>query len=252
MSKKHQVVQNVAPSRELMLANQVSILNSMGFLMVNVLGATRPDESSSIPGTRTDGGARMAAENTLANICDRMDKLIADESRWSQEYQTKLEEEHMRLMSAQIDMVRSQEAAANMLRTPSYRFRPTLCKLIDGGWAAILGDINDIGNAIVGQGFTPELALKDFDSVFSTVTLSPAFMAWATEREADFEAGKTPKPYEKKLETERSGNAGENDGSRKDARRSRRGHWPKSRSGDAQSPGSGTAGAGGNDSVGGT
>lgn len=139
---------------------------------------------------------QVAVENTLRAACERMEKILNDDARWSDSFQRKIEKEYDDLHAVQMSAVAAQQAAAAELVTPHFRYRPDLKRLRDGRWMALLGDESHLEFAIYGIGETAQQAIEEFDSVFlQGVPLSVA--QWAAKREADIEAGRpaiTPFP----------------------------------------------------------
>jgi len=123
----------------------------------------------------TDGGARMAIETTLVEICNRIGDIIGDKQRWSLDSQNSLEAS---LIEAHVAIRRANEMAA----APHMRFKPKLAQLSDGMWIAFLGDINDLGNAILGLGENPAAAVKAFDMVFEG-QVPEHLMKWIQEKQ---------------------------------------------------------------------
>lgn len=141
----------------------------------------------------TDGGARMIAENTLRAACDRIDKILNDDSRWDFRIQESLEAQMLLTYKQAFQFQKAQTLNANLMNTPAFRFRPTICKLIDGSWAAVLGDLTTSDGAIIGRGHCPQAAIDDFNAVFLN-GVPPEVQAHADAREQAFESGDPAPP----------------------------------------------------------
>jgi hypothetical protein len=82
------------------------------------------------------------------------------------------------------------------MNTPHFRFKPSLMRLRDGRMLAIIGNVDDLDNAIVGVGNSAEEALKLFDETF-TYGVPLHVAKYLAERETDLEEGKKPQPFPK-------------------------------------------------------
>ena len=130
--------------------------------------------------------ARIALENTLIAACNRLDKILADDRRWSIEYQMALEDEFKKSHASNLAFLESQREAAAEVASPHFQHRPKLAKSQDGKlWIAILGDEKDLSNAVVGIGRTPEEALREFDKNFQGQENSPEVIALLKKRAED-------------------------------------------------------------------
>jgi hypothetical protein len=130
--------------------------------------------------------ARIALENTLIKACDRLDKILADDRRWSIEYQMALEAEFKKSHAMNFAFLESQQKAADEVASPHFQHRPKLAKSQDEQiWIAVLGDEKDLNNAVVGMGRTPEEALQEFDKNFQGKETSPEVIAFLKKRIED-------------------------------------------------------------------
>ena len=130
--------------------------------------------------------ARIALENTLIKACDRLDKILSDDRRWSIDYQMGLEDEFKKSHANNVAFLEAQRTAAEEVASPHFQHRPKLAKSQDGQlWIAILGDENDLDNAITGIGRTPEEALQEFDKNFQGKENSPEVIALLKKRAED-------------------------------------------------------------------
>lgn len=144
------------PSRELITEQQATIL----LASIREVGLWMAKSEDLVPGE-----ARTAAENTFIALCERLDKLVADETRWSMSGTTNFYDELAETQKAQQEFLSTQTAAASLVLRPSYIHRPTLMR-DDTHFYAVWGDSTVVGGAIIGIGGTPNEALADFDRAF--------------------------------------------------------------------------------------
>lgn len=112
-----------------------------------------------------DGGVQCAAQSTFIRACSRLDAILGDDSRWHMKSMNTLVAEMVKTHKAQQKFIAAQEASSANLQAPHFLLRPTLA--ISGGkYYAYWGNIHEAGQAIVGQGTTPNEALLDFDAAF--------------------------------------------------------------------------------------
>lgn len=185
------------PSRiDLTTAQIHSLLHVAGTLLPYILNPHH--ELENVPNShKLDGGSAAAAQATFINTCDRLDKILADESRWSMEIQKSLEASLSEVYEIHKKLLTEQREAIRTLNAPHSRFKPTLYALTDGNYAAILGDIKDLDNAIAAVGQSPAAALIAWDMIFRGEIPADLFN-WLKAREAALEAGQTPPPMPKK------------------------------------------------------
>lgn len=112
-----------------------------------------------------DGGVESAAATTFLKACARLDAILEDESRWSMKTHNTLVAEMIKTQKAQQKFIEVQQASSENLQAPHFLLRPTLAIAADG-YIAFWGNINAPGEAIIGQGKTPNEALFDFDAAF--------------------------------------------------------------------------------------
>lgn len=183
------------PQRDSVTSLQVSTLLNVGVALMGVLlHPTREHDDPKWQGGKAlDGGVLNSAEATFIGVCNRLDSIIADQSRWDFASQNTLEEKLAQVYSAHVEFSKAQTAVARDLMLPHRKFNPTLFKLPDGNWAAILGDLSNLDNAIIGVGVTPALALSAFDGMV-TGKLPDHLVHWLAENEAQAEQKQIPKP----------------------------------------------------------
>jgi predicted RNase H-like HicB family nuclease len=158
-----------------------------------------------IPGdTNPDGGVADSAAATVINACNALDNLISDKTRWSMEFQKKIESRVDEIHQEQLAFLKAQTAAANFVSLPQFRFRPTLNRADEHTWVAYIGEL-ETPHVILGLGKTPEEALASFDQIFRG-TVSPSMLEWALAREKAINEGSPlPEiPYEKTVDRKRT------------------------------------------------
>jgi hypothetical protein len=155
------------PQENITQAQVTHLLNifipACNFLIADKMHNPDGEERS---GGKSDGGALMAVENTVVNICNRFDTMLAEESRWTLASHTSLEESFKQVYTEHARMLAEQANAYAEINSPHSRMKPTLLKISEGSWVAFLGDLNDINNAIVGAGACPADAIMAFDAMF--------------------------------------------------------------------------------------
>jgi hypothetical protein len=146
----------IVPSREFINEQQATVI----LASLREVGMWMAKSEDLVPGE-----ARVAAENTFIKICDRLEKIIDEEARWSMTGATNFYDELVETQKAQQEFLSTQTAAASLVLRPSYIHRPTLMR--DGiSFYAVWGDSSIPGGAIIGVGATPNAALADFDAAF--------------------------------------------------------------------------------------
>lgn len=160
--------------RDSVTHSQLSALLGTLATMNGVLAALDASEQE---GGKTDGGVRMAVENTMVGVCDRIDSLVADTQRWTMEKRNELE-------ATMIETHKSIQRANEMLIAPHARFKPKLAQLSDGSWIVFLGEITDLDHALLGAGESPRAAIKAFDMLFNG-EIPPELMHWIKQRDSN-------------------------------------------------------------------
>lgn len=165
------------PTAEHTCGHQLAnLLNAAGVVLRVLEGA--PSWMDDEPkGGALDGGTKMAAEASLCGILNRIDLIVQDDSRWSMENRDTLEKRSLEMIAQNIKFLEEQTKAAASVNRPSFRFKPTLTR-ITGGWAAVLGELTNPDQAIIGAGGSPEEALEAFDLLFAGQT-PEEMLVWA-------------------------------------------------------------------------
>lgn len=150
------------PQRDHVTSQQLSTLLQTAAALYPVLLNHDPDTTSK------NGGAYEAAEATFLKICDRIDGIIDDGDRWSLNTHRTLEAQLSQLYQDHTNLIRSQQAATQLLAAPHTIHKPQLMYLeADGLWLAVLGKLEDPKNAIVAAGKNPAEAMMAWDLVFT-------------------------------------------------------------------------------------
>lgn len=151
------------PSKEQTLDKQVdTVLSVIGALTPFIIAPLRDFD----PPRELDGGVAASAVTTFAAACDRLDKMLKDESKWDLKGHDGLYAAMTAHFSKAAEMHTAQTQTLLDMRRPCNIRRPHIT-LIDGEFIAIWGDPSRPGNHIMGKGLTPEAALADYDAAFA-------------------------------------------------------------------------------------
>lgn len=163
MSKGDKVVPINVPERNLTTSQQVgTLINVCGMFWSMLQGPLQLDEGLPKAGT-AQGESRLAAEQTFIKACDALQGILDDRQRWDFSFQKSIEDHFAEAAALNRDFLLAQREAAEENASPHFRWQPTLNKLVDGTWAAILGDPE---HGIYGVGKCPAEALAAFDAMF--------------------------------------------------------------------------------------
>jgi hypothetical protein len=159
----------VLQTREVMTQAQVMPILHMVQALVSCLNgpAFMTDETTR---KDLDGGVKSAMESTIIRACGRLDAILGEDSRW-----TISESPVEKYLSTQSALAEAQMKLTQHAMKPHQRHKPALIKMSDGNWCAMLGDVDDLDNAITGIGRTPQEALDAFDGMF-TGQIPPALL----------------------------------------------------------------------------
>lgn len=197
MSNQSQKSQNNLPSRAQVTAQQVQVLlHVVGMLSPYVLQPHR--ELENIPGQSNamSGESAVAAQTTFINTCAKLDAILADDTRWTMDINQTLENQLYAVYVTQQELLKEQIIATKEINLPHNKYRPTLYKLRDNTYAAILGDLDDLDNAIAATGESPAAALLAWDLLFEGKIPAHLF-DWLKQREAALDAGEPTPPQPK-------------------------------------------------------
>lgn len=174
----------VVPSREFITDQHVGVL----LASIREVGIWMAKSEDMVPGE-----ARTAAENTFIGLCERLDKIVTEDSRWSMVATTNFYDELVETQKAQQEFLSTQTAAASLVLRPSYIHRPTLMR-DETNFYAVWGDSTRAGASIIGVGATPNAALADFDAAFDRAPAAQLNLILETENSESPE--ETPPPNE--------------------------------------------------------
>lgn len=179
------------PHRDQITNFQINTLLNVAGLLANVI--TNPmREFEGVPSPALDGGIKTSAEASFINVCNRIDELVSDPARWTFKMQEHLEYKLGEIYAREIQLKEAQLKSVNEVNSPHFLYKPTLVRLKDGTYAAILGDLNDVDNSLVGVGLTPDEAMKAFDAAFVGAP-SQAMAEWLEKQQSE-----QPQPKRKK------------------------------------------------------
>lgn len=192
-NEANQVGQTSLPSRESTTQHQFAVLLSvMNTLNPYLLMHAALREVENTPAL--DGGVASSASLTFINVCNRMDAMLADKSRWDTATHDRLYDAIQAVQMAQVAFLHEQAESAKALRRPSVQLHPTLAN--DGEKIiAYYGDITRVGYAIIGVGRTPAEALLDFDRAFDRAPTEQVRMV--AENQGVMPPSEKPKPKKK-------------------------------------------------------
>jgi hypothetical protein len=164
---QHPVRPVFLPPRDTVTAQQMGVLLSVARVMYSCVHPPMQVEEDDLPtGGATDGGGRLAAEQTFVNACGRIDAMLADASRWTMDAQQTLEKDMTAMLQAQAETSRVHQHAVHMTQLPQFKVRPLLVKLSSEAWVAYVGDLTDPNDSIVALGTFPQDAMNNFDRVY--------------------------------------------------------------------------------------
>lgn len=173
------------PHRDEVTARQMGTLLQAAATLYPVLLNRDPDKETN------NGSALEAAEATFMKICDRIDTLVDDADRWSLNQQRTLEMQLSQLYAQHSALLETQKASCELLAAPHTIHKPSLMKLEDGTWMAILGSLTALEHSVCAAGNTPAEALMAWDAVFTGVMQQQKF-------ELQPDPAPTPAPRQRK------------------------------------------------------
>jgi hypothetical protein len=145
-------------------SNQIQVQNLLSAIqtLTHAMGVAKFSEED---GTPRYPEAAIAAENSLINTFERLDKIMIENSRWNLKSLKNLENRLADVYEANTKLLEVRAAVEAQGLLPHVRFKPTLMRMGEG-WAAIYGSPDFLDKSLVGYGDTPERALKCFDMLF--------------------------------------------------------------------------------------
>src|SRR6266566_9046993 len=124
---KQPTAQLIFPNREAVTTGQLQ--NAMMVCSTAITGLIHwRGESEDSKYTPQNSEARIALENTLIKACDRLDKILIDDRRWSIEYQMNLEDEFKKSHELNKSFLESQCKVSEEISSPHFQHKPTLAK----------------------------------------------------------------------------------------------------------------------------
>lgn len=164
------------PTREVTTSQQLSNLLGVAGFTASFLGHVyaEPDPDKSKPTFRE---AHLAAENTFIQTLAAIDKVVEDAARWTLEAQQFAEDAYKKAVKLNEEFLVAQKKAAEEIVKPHSKAHPSLLRMADGAWLAILGSLADIDNSIMGVGDSAQQALDEFDESFCG-RVGPNTLAW--------------------------------------------------------------------------
>lgn len=154
-------------TRELSTQQQLhSLLQVAGFMWSAVQGPQNPFEPTESLKPHTGEGT-IAAENCFIRTCAAIEKIIDDTQRWDFSFQKALEDDYSTAMKLNIDYIRAQRDVAIETASPHHICNPSLVRLQNGDYAAVLGNPASAKDCLVGTGKSPREALEAFDAAFN-------------------------------------------------------------------------------------
>lgn len=153
------------PARDQVSTAQIhACLSILNCLQAYVLRPYETDDSL-LP-KRLDGGAPAAATATVIQVCDRLEKILADDSRWNLSDSDALYNSILETQKAMREQHAKHVQYLQEVQRPSKSYLPRLC-IIQGEYIAYAGDTAFPSGLVLGKGGTPEEALRDFDRAFT-------------------------------------------------------------------------------------
>lgn len=112
-----------------------------------------------------DGGVVASASVTFANACERLDKIMADESRWDLKKTSEVQDAILKSQRTFVQKATEELEAARASQLPHRVFRPDFTRHGDQ-FIAYYGNLNDPDSLVIGSGPTPLDAVREFDAAF--------------------------------------------------------------------------------------
>ena len=171
------------PHRDQVTAFQVqTVLNIVGVLSGVLHGPPVFIEQNIPQKKELDGGVKNSVETTLIHACSRLDDILTDPARWTFAMQEHLEYKLAALYHEETIWRQAQTRMINEHNSPHYNYNPTIIKLDTNEYIAIMGDPQDMDNAVYGVGESPAQALEAFDTVFNG-GMPDSMVRWLAKQE---------------------------------------------------------------------
>lgn len=170
-------------TRDAATMQQISTLLGIANTMLGVMGAMGGPTPEGITNDmkNTFGVAASSAEQTFDNVCKRLDKILAENDRWSDAFMRRVEQAMQDTHDANMAFAAAQKTAVERVHAPHFQYRPNVQRTRDGFWMAYLGDLSFPDGCIIGIGKTPQEAIDAFDGMFKG-TLTPEMQKICAQR----------------------------------------------------------------------
>jgi hypothetical protein len=155
-------------TRELTTQMQLNSLLSVASFTWSAMQGPPPNPFTEEPAKHNPirGEAPVAAETLFVKTCEAMEKIVSDPERFDFSFQKKIEDDYARAMELNVQYIQAQRDAAVEAASPHSVCNPTLVRLADGQFMAVLGNPNSAKDSLVGTGVSPQAALEAFDEAF--------------------------------------------------------------------------------------
>lgn len=150
------------PTREGITDQQVGVLLDILGTLHGFLTLPLREQPEGHP--EMDGGVVSAASATFIRVTAKLDDLLSDDARWNLAETKTLHASLMQTQELQQTFLATQTESVREVQRPSFQLRPELITS-EGKYYAVYGDINT-PNYLVGEGSTPDGAMRDFDAAF--------------------------------------------------------------------------------------
>jgi hypothetical protein len=155
------------PHRDSVSQMQIgAILSVMHALQPYLLYNVTRDVDAGHP--ELDGGSAAAATSTFVKACERMEKILSDENRWTLSDHDELIRSILKTQAGIQAFNEENVTTVRSLRLPHRKYHPQFA-VAGEFYIAFAGDPSFPGGQIIGKGRTPQEALDDFDSAFVRV-----------------------------------------------------------------------------------
>lgn len=164
-SQKPIVGSGLRANREQIVAQQVGTLIALASTYTNALKILVPGDEDASVGTK----ARYSLETTLMAVNNRVESILADESRWNMQNYDDLAIRLRELYSKQRELFETQQELAEAQMAPHNLLGAQYIKLPNGAWAVWVGNPQLPDGSLVAAGLTLKEAFQNFDAAFDAV-----------------------------------------------------------------------------------
>lgn len=160
MSEESKPNSSPLPARD--SVTQLQVVTLLGIVkQLECLAVHSDDEGCG----KLDGGAKAAVEATLIKVCDRLDAILDDGSRWTLAQHDGLYDAMLASQLQAAASLKEQAEAFKYARSPAALYKPHVVA-INNEFIAVWGDLEGEGSYLLGRGPTPAAALADFNLAF--------------------------------------------------------------------------------------